>query len=111
MPEAARTIVSDLVMFTAGAVAATVVWLDGGWRRWLLWTFRCRRGRRCANVVFDGFDPDGDYPPAGALVTFDYTCHSCETPYRLSVLVGEDGAFTVADRTIVGRKGTQVSVT
>lgn len=88
-------------------------------KRWLLWTLRCRRGRRCANLVVAWADLDIgpgselalDYErqtgqavteenAAGTslTVTLAFTCGACGTQYRTHVLVGQGGVFTEFDR-------------
>lgn len=47
-------------------------------KRWLLWTFRCRRGRRCAHLVLE---PEGSQVPVGAVLVADYVCGACGTRY------------------------------
>lgn len=65
-------------------------------RRWFAWTFRCLRGRRCADLVFTELSLDG--VPPGTTVDLDYTCSTCRTRYRRPTLAGDDGAFTHGDR-------------
>lgn len=48
-------------------------------RRWLLWAFRCRRGRRCARVAVD--EPEA-LLAAGYRFVAEYTCGNCGTRYR-----------------------------
>lgn len=45
-------------------------------KRWLLWTFHCRRGRCCARVVVDPISV-----PHGATVMVEFTCGGCGTHY------------------------------
>lgn len=84
----------------AGAIGA--VWITGIWfffGRWILWNVRCRRGRRCANLVVNELGGD---PPPGSVVMMDYTCAGCGTRYQASVLIGEDGSYTQAEKERVG---------
>lgn len=71
-------------------------------RRWLLWTFLCRRGRRCADVVLEEMGMTNEVGDPidflGAVGVIQYTCGNCGTSYTRSVILGNDGAFTQADR-------------
>lgn len=49
-----------------------------GLRRYILWTFRCHRGRDCAHLVLV---PPSDIP-LGAVLIAEYTCSGCGTDYR-----------------------------
>ena len=81
--------------------------------RWLRWTFRCRRGRRCANLVLDDLTAkrlaegeeddawaplDNQWVPGGKVVYFDYTCGSCGTCYRGVSVVAIDGSYSATTR-------------
>jgi hypothetical protein len=50
-----------------------------GLMRWLLWTFHCRRGKKCADLVIDNIEP---IPPPGTMFVVQYTCGGCGTRYR-----------------------------
>lgn len=65
----------------------------GNMIRWLLWNLYCQRGRRCACLSVT--DP-GNAPP-GAVVTMGWTCGGCGTSYERTVMVGNDGTFTLSD--------------
>lgn len=68
-------------------------------RRWLLWTFRCWRGRRCAHVAFDAIDAEIeiDGEPFTGVATVGYVCDVCCTAYERQAIVGAEGAFTQLD--------------
>lgn len=61
--------------------------------RWLRWTFRCLRGRRCADIVVTKLDV-----PPGSHGSVTFTCGGCGTDYRAHILAGNDGAFTQLER-------------
>jgi hypothetical protein len=50
-------------------------------RRWLLFNFRCLRGRRCADVVVDAISAPGD-----PVLHIEYECGGCGTTYRYDSL-------------------------
>lgn len=66
-------------------------------RRYLAWTFRCLRGRRCADVQLT----QASFPIPGAMVYMGYLCSGCGTRYSRSVLLGNDGTFTQGEREMV----------
>lgn len=49
-------------------------------RRWLFWNVRCRRGRRCADVIPSTIDPSVAAMD-GAIINISYTCGNCQTNY------------------------------
>lgn len=66
-------------------------------KRYLLWTFRCLRGRRCADMQVS----DASFPMPGVTIIMDYSCGGCGTHYSRSALLGNDGAYTQSEREIV----------
>lgn len=97
-----------LIDFLIGAfVAATLMTaahFAGRARRYVLWTVRCRRGRRCADLVTDHVrmtDEDGeeiDYAGASMVMRMTYTCAACGTTYRSEVISGGTGRWTPTGR-------------
>lgn len=57
-------------------------------KRWLLWNFRCLRGRRCADVIPSTIDPSVAAIDGG-IINIAYTCGGCGTNYvRRAKIVG-----------------------
>lgn len=54
---------------------------SGALKRWLLWTFRCLRGRRCADLHANVISAPGD-----PVLHVDYVCGGCGTEYRYDTL-------------------------
>jgi uncharacterized protein YuzB (UPF0349 family) len=64
-------------------------------KRWLRWTFCCRRGRRCADVIVTNLD--ASIPP-GTVAVVEYDCAGCGTHFTRSALAVSDGSFVLGER-------------
>lgn len=72
-------------------------WSDPDVRRWFLWTFRCLRGRRCAEAVLS--KAEGPELPPGTVFVIEYECGGCGTHYRGTAIVGGSGVTdTIRER-------------
>ena len=68
--------------------------------RWLRWTFRCRRGRDCADNIFgDRIELMHGPVPVGAVVVLDWDCDGCGTHYRNEAFIGDLGELIQTGRT------------
>ncbi len=92
-----------LLVATQTLFAAICLLFGAKYARPIRWFFHCRRGRRCSKAeIMRVADEWGAPPEPGFVAGVDYICDGCGTPYRQTVLFGEDGSFAAAERVRLG---------